>query len=313
MNKTGLIISGYQHETGIHPERAERLQTIEEVCRSDDLAPALLRLEPRSATVEELARVHDRDYIFQVEEACKGGIRALDPDTMVSSASYEEACRAAGGGLTLLDAMMAGRVQNGFSAVRPPGHHAERNRAMGFCLFNNIAVAARYAQEKHGLKNILIVDWDVHHGNGTQNTFYADPTVFYFSIHQYPHYPGSGAADQRGEGKGEGKTLNVPLPVGSGDAAYREALESRLIPALEGFPPDLILISAGFDAHREDPLAGMNVTHEGFGKMTEILVGLASEYCGGRLLSFLEGGYSLSGLKGAVRMHLRALVGPVSR
>jgi len=227
---------------------------------------------------------------------------------MVSSASYEEARRAAGGGLTVLDAMMAGRVRNGFCAVRPPGHHAERDRAMGFCLFNNIAVTARYAQARHDLKNVLIVDWDVHHGNGTQNTFYADPTVFYFSIHQYPHYPGSGAADQTGRGEGEGRTLNVPLPAGCDDKAYREALVDRLIPAMESFPPDLILISAGFDAHRDDPLAGMMVTDEGFGGMTKLLVALAEERCGGRLLSFLEGGYSLEGLKGAVRMHLRALI-----
>jgi len=308
MNETGLIISGYHHDTGVHPERADRLGAIEEVCHLPEFSSHLLRLEPRSATVEELARVHDRDYICRVEEACRGGIHALDPDTMVSSASYEEARRAAGGGLTVLDAMMAGRVRNGFCAVRPPGHHAERDRAMGFCLFNNIAVTARYAQARHDLKNVLIVDWDVHHGNGTQNTFYADPTVFYFSIHQYPHYPGSGAADQTGRGEGEGRTLNVPLPAGCDDKAYREALVDRLIPAMESFPPDLILISAGFDAHRDDPLAGMMVTDEGFGGMTKLLVALAEERCGGRLLSFLEGGYSLEGLKGAVRMHLRALI-----
>ncbi|NOY53635.1 MAG: histone deacetylase [Deltaproteobacteria bacterium] len=308
MNKTGLIISGYHHDTGVHPERAERLRAVEEVCRSDDIAPRLLRLEPRAATVGELARVHDRDYILQVEEACKGGIHALDADTMISSASYEEACRAAGSGLTLLDAMMAGLVRNGFCAVRPPGHHAEHDRAMGFCLFNNVAVTARYAQERHGLKNILIVDWDVHHGNGTQNSFYADPSVFYFSIHQYPHYPGSGADDQRGKGEGEGRTLNVPLPAGGDDKVYRESLVNNLMPEIEGFAPDLILVSAGFDAHMDDPLAGMNVTDEGFGWMTEFLVDLAGEHCGGRLLSLLEGGYSLSGLKGAVRMHLRALV-----
>jgi acetoin utilization deacetylase AcuC-like enzyme len=308
MDTTGLILTGYHHDTGHHPERADRLRVIQETAEDPELSPFLSRLEPRPATLEELCAVHEEDYVRQVEEACNSGIHALDPDTMISTDSFEEARMAAGGVLTALDAVISGTVENAFCAVRPPGHHAEKDRAMGFCLFNNVAVAARYAQDHHGLPRVLIVDWDVHHGNGTQHAFYDDPTVFYFSIHQSPHYPGSGSVTETGEGAGKGKTLNVPLSAGSGDDEYLEAFEKLLLPAAKNFSPDLVLVSAGFDAHLDDPLAGMNVTDEGFSRMTEYVIRIASEHCDGRLVSTLEGGYSLVALQRSVRSHLMSLI-----
>jgi len=313
MNKTGFLVSGYRHDTGAHPESAKRLTVVEDLFHNTDLHPHLMRLQPRKAEIEELSEVHDRLYILQVQEASASGIRALDPDTFISPESYEEARLAAGGLLAAVDAVIKGEVNNAFCAVRPPGHHAERDHAMGFCLFNNVAVAARYAQMKHGLEKILIVDWDVHHGNGTQSAFYNDPSVLYFSIHQYPHYPGTGSRNQTGEGEGAGFTLNHPLPAGSGDREYLEAIEKVLIPAASDFAPDLILISAGFDAHKDDPLAGMQVTEKGFSGMTESLVRLAERHAHGRIVSALEGGYDLSALKRSVRAHLSALIGQKNR
>lgn len=309
MNRTGFLVSGYRHDTGAHPESAKRLAAVEDLFHDTDLHPHLLRLQPRAAEVDEISEVHDRLYVLQVREACAGGVRALDPDTFISPESYEEARLAAGGVLAAVDAVMNGEVNNAFCAVRPPGHHAERDHAMGFCLFNNVAVAARYAQKKHGLEKILIVDWDVHHGNGTQNAFYDDPAVLYFSIHQYPHYPGTGSRNQAGEGEGAGFTLNHPLPAGSGDREYLDAFENLLTPAADQFKPDLVLISAGFDAHKDDPLAGMQVTEKGFRDMTECLACLAEKYARGRIVSVLEGGYNLSALKRSVKAHLSVLIG----
>ncbi|MDX1763156.1 MAG: histone deacetylase [bacterium] len=307
MKTTGVLVSGYHHDTGHHPESAERLRAIEVVYAEGDLASRLTRIEPRRATVEELGEVHDGSYIRQVEEACKRGVTALDPDTMICSRSYDEACLAAGGVMAMVDEVQSTKVANGFCAVRPPGHHAERNRAMGFCLFNNVAVAARYAQRLQGIERVLIVDWDVHHGNGTQNTFYADPSVFYCSIHQEHHYPGTGHARQEGKDHGAGSTLNVPLHAGCGDDEYLAILDDELIPAMENFRPDLVLVSAGFDAHKDDPLAGMSVTTAGFGQMTNRLTDLAATYCGGKIVSVLEGGYNLAALQESVRAHLEAL------
>jgi acetoin utilization deacetylase AcuC-like enzyme len=308
MKKTGFLISGFRHDTGAHPESIKRLQGIEEVFHRPELEPHLQRIFPRAAEVAELCEIHERGYVLQVQKACAGGIHALDPDTIISPESYEEARLAAGGVLAAMDAVVSGEVKNAFCAVRPPGHHAERDRAMGFCLFNNVAVAARYAQKKHNLQKVLIVDWDVHHGNGTQNSFYEDASVFYFSIHQYPHYPGTGTQDQSGKGAGKGFTMNIPFPVGCGDEEYREIFERILIPEADRFAPDLILISAGFDAHKDDPLAGIQVTAKGFGYMTEALARLADRHCGGRLVSMLEGGYNISALKNSVKSHLSALI-----
>jgi acetoin utilization deacetylase AcuC-like enzyme len=203
---------------------------------------------------------------------------------------------------------MQGRVQNAFCAVRPPGHHAESTHAMGFCLFNNIAITARYLQQRHGLERVAIVDWDVHHGNGTQRTFYEDPSVFFFSTHQYPYYPGTGKADETGMGRGTGFTKNVPLPAGMGDTEYLQIFNTVLRPALKAYRPDVVLVSAGFDAHRDDPLAGMKLTTEGYVALTRVVKEIAGEFCQGRILSCLEGGYNLEALGASVEGHLRELV-----
>jgi acetoin utilization deacetylase AcuC-like enzyme len=214
---------------------------------------------------------------------------------------------AVGGALQAVDQVVDRRVRNAFVALRPPGHHAERDRAMGFCLFNNVAIAARYAQQQYGLKRVLIVDWDVHHGNGTQHAFEDDPSVLFFSTHQYPFYPGTGRASERGNGPGLGYTVNVPLAAGCGDQEYIEVFEKILYPAAQAFRPDLVLISAGFDAHREDPLAGMLVTEGGYERMTTIVREIAEQCCAGRLVSLLEGGYNLEALARSVERHLRTL------
>ena len=213
-----------------------------------------------------------------------------------------------GESLIAADAIMKEKITNAFCAIRPPGHHAEKNRALGFCLFNNIAITAKYLQQKHAIEKILIIDWDVHHGNGTQNAFYEDATVFYFSIHQSPHYPGTGLINETGIRKGERFTLNVPLTAGHGDEDYIEAFQSKLLPAANKFKPDFILISAGFDAHRDDPLAGMQLTETGFAKLTEIAADLADEFCNGKIISFLEGGYNLEKLAASVAAHIEILI-----
>jgi acetoin utilization deacetylase AcuC-like enzyme len=215
---------------------------------------------------------------------------------------------AVGGVQSAIDAVMEGRIKNAFCAVRPPGHHALKDRAMGFCFFNNVAIAAKYIQNQHRLSKVLVVDWDVHHGNGTQAIFYDDPTVFYFSAHQSPFYPGTGGADEKGEGKGLGFTLNVPLPAGSGDAEYLKAFEERLKPAAAAFQPDFVLISAGFDSARDDLLGRMNLTPGGYAQLTRIVKAIAEQHCRGRLVSVLEGGYNLEALAASVEAHLRVLM-----
>ena len=214
---------------------------------------------------------------------------------------------AAGGVLAAVDAVMNKQVTNAFCAVRPPGHHAMENRAMGFCIFNNVAIGTKYVQKKYGLSNVLIVDWDVHHGNGTQAAFYDDPTVLYFSVHQYPFYPGSGSEAEKGEGKGLNYTINVPLPAGSGDDVYVKAFEEKLRPAALAFGPDFVFISAGFDAHENDLLGGMKVTADGFAELTRIVKAIAQRCCNGRIVSVLEGGYHLGGLAASVEAHIRVL------
>jgi acetoin utilization deacetylase AcuC-like enzyme len=225
----------------------------------------------------------------------------------MSADSFRVAKLATGGALAAVDRVMDGTVDNAFVAARPPGHHALPDRAMGFCLINHVAVAARYVQKKYGLERVLIVDWDVHHGNGTQDIFYSDPSVFYFSTHQWPHYPGSGAAAETGSGAGIGATLNVPLAKGDGDAEIVAAFADKLIPAAKSFRPDFVLVSAGFDGHRGDPLAGLEVTAVGYGELTRIVVDIANEYARGRLVSLLEGGYDLTALSRSVETHLLQL------
>jgi len=233
---------------------------------------------------------------------------SLDPDTAMSPGSLAAAYLAAGGVLAGVDAIMTKQVDHVFCAVRPPGHHAEAGRAMGFCLFNNVAIAARYVQKKYDLTRVLIVDWDVHHGNGTQHSFEDDPSILFFSTHQYPHYPGTGRASERGKGAGEGFTINVPMEAGEGDNEYRAVFHKALVPAADDFRPEFVIISAGFDAHRDDPLANMGLTEEGYADLTGIVAGIAKRHAQRRILSSLEGGYNLRALAASVDAHIRALV-----
>ena len=307
MSKTGFVFHEdfLLHNAGTwHPERADRLTSIINHLTEIDLLDKLKRVEPFPADLKWIGEIHGKDYINSVEKACQLGYNQLDADTGICADSYRIALLAAGGVLAAADSIMNGEIKNAFCAVRPPGHHAEANKAMGFCLFNNIAIAARYLQKKHHLSKILIIDWDVHHGNGTQNSFYDDPSVFYFSIHQSPHYPGTGLIHETGTGKGTDFTLNVPIPAGHGDNEYIEIFNTKLLPAAKNFKPDFILISAGFDAHKDDPLAGMMVTENGYQQLTNIITDLAEEFCKGRIISVLEGGYHLEKLAHSVAAHL---------
>jgi acetoin utilization deacetylase AcuC-like enzyme len=243
-----------------------------------------------------------------IEGLCAPSIRRIDADTAVSEKSFEAALFAAGAGVAAADAVMDEKIDNAFCAVRPPGHHAETDRAMGFCLLNNVAIAARYLQRARGIGKILIIDWDVHHGNGTQEIFYEDPSVMLFSSHQYPYYPGTGSMEEGGNGEGKTFTVNAPLRAGCGDSEYEEVYEKMLSPIADVFQPDFVLISAGFDAHASDPLASMRLTDEGYAKLTRMAVDIAEKHCGGRLISMLEGGYDLA-LGTSVLAHIEVLSG----
>ena len=297
-----------QHDTGAgHPECPQRLQAILEHLRASDLWPSLQLIEPEPVEPVMLELVHPRAYCRRLEQACRQGPRALDPDTVASPGSWEAALRAVGAVTQGINQVLDGRLSAAFCGVRPPGHHALAERAMGFCLFNNVAIGARYAQRHRQLSRILIVDWDVHHGNGTQAIFADDPSVLYFSTHQSPFYPGTGARDDIGQGRGRGSTINVPLPAGSGDAELIRAFQEELLPTALAFKPELVLVSAGFDAHRDDPLAGFTVTESGYAKLTQIVLKIVQACCPGRLVSMLEGGYHLQALSRSVEAHLRAL------
>lgn len=296
-----------------HPESPERLRAIVGHLEAAGLMPQLLPIPPLPPDEDRLApwitNIHSYAYLKELRsKAPREGRVALDPDTSISRGSLRAAYLAVGGALAAADAVVEGRVQHAFCAVRPPGHHAEQNHAMGFCLFNNVAVAARYLQKQHGLERIAIVDWDVHHGNGTQRAFYEDPSVFFFSTHQFPYYPGTGRADERGAGRGEGYTLNVPLQAGKGDKEYLDIFNRVLRPALQNYRPEAIIISAGFDAHQDDPLAGMNLSTQGYAALTRVVKEIAGEHAQGRLLSCLEGGYNLEALAASVETHLRVLL-----
>jgi acetoin utilization deacetylase AcuC-like enzyme len=299
--------NGSYHSGLYHPETPARLDAIEDRLRRDGFWDELAVVAPVPATIEQLAAVHDADYVRAVERASAEGPTVLDSDTGVVPGSYRAASLAAGGACLAVDRVMSGEAAAAFCAVRPPGHHAERATAMGFCLFNSVAVAAEHARRRHGLERVAILDWDVHHGNGTQHLFERDPGVFYLSIHQYPHYPGTGAASERGEGEGEGATLNAPMAEGTGDAEWLAALDGPFTRAIDAFRPELVLVSAGFDAHREDPLSGTLVTESGYARMTEIVRGWAARHASGRLVSLLEGGYNLDALARSVETHLKTL------
>jgi acetoin utilization deacetylase AcuC-like enzyme len=292
-----------------HPEIPHRLAAIEQRLRDGGLWSAISHVAPIEATREQLEAVHDADYVDYIERVCALGPVAIDGDTGVVPESLRAASLAAGGACLAVDLVVRGEADAAFCAVRPPGHHAERAEAMGFCLFNNVAVAAEHARRAHGLERIAILDWDVHHGNGTQHTFERDPGVFYLSIHQYPHYPGTGAASERGEGEGEGATLNAPMAAGTGDVEWLGVLEGEFTRAIDAFRPELVLLSAGFDAHAEDPLSSTLVTEEGYRRMTEIVRSWAASHANGRLVSLLEGGYNLGALARSVETHLEALHG----
>ena len=283
-----------------HPESPQRLEHV--YAMLDKMGPdGLVFIPPRMATEDEIALIHEPGYI-EIVASTKGRTHTrLDPDTATSPKSYEAACMAVGGVLELLDRIERSEVSSGFALVRPPGHHAERSRAMGFCLFNNVAVGARYLQKKYGLKRILIVDFDLHHGNGTQHSFYADRRVLYFSTHQYPYYPGTGGVREVGEGEGTGYTVNVPLSYGMGDDDYEYVFRTLLAPVADRFNPEIVLVSAGFDTYYNDPLGGMTVTEGGFASMTRILLDIADKHCKGNVVYVLEGGYDVRGLATSVR------------
>jgi acetoin utilization deacetylase AcuC-like enzyme len=282
-----------EHDLPSHPENARRLKRILSMLEDEGVLARLRSLEPRPATAEELQRVHTSEYIERVRRKAQAGGGYLDPDTYVSLRSFDAAVMAAGGVVRVVEAVLAGEVANGFALVRPPGHHATATQAMGFCLFNNVAVAARAVLSREGVERVFIADFDVHHGNGTQDAFADDPAVFYFSTHQYPHYPGTGFWSETGYGAGEGTVLNVPLPPGVGDAGYAQVFAELVWPLAERFQPDLILVSAGYDAHWSDPLANMNLSLTGYTWLERELARIAEQLCDGQIVFTLEGGYQL--------------------
>lgn len=312
MGKTGLVYDPryLEHDMGLgHPESPNRLRAIVQQLEQSGTMARLIRIAPRMAEDEWITKVHTAAYLASLKQhAPASGRVSLDPDTSMSPGSLTAAYLAAGGALAGIDAMMNNEVEHVFCAVRPPGHHAEAGRAMGFCLMNNVAIAARYAQKKHGLSRVLIVDWDVHHGNGTQHSFEDDPSVLFFSTHQFPHYPGTGRESEHGRGAGEGYTINVPMEAGEGDDEYRAVFHKVLVPAAERFKPELVIISAGFDAHKDDPLANMGLTEAGYAELTGIVAGIARKHAQGRILSSLEGGYNLTALAASVDAHVRGLL-----
>ena len=314
MNATALVADPLclEHDTGAgHPESPRRWTAVMQALEESGLAGQLTRLPSREAQIEELKLAHTAEYLALAQREILAGARTLSTgDTSVGPHSWDAARRAAGCGLAAVDAVFGeSGVKRAFCAVRPPGHHASEARGMGFCVLNNVAIAARHAQRRHGVERVLIVDWDVHHGNGTQDIFYRDGSVFFFSTHQSPWYPGTGSAEETGEGEGKGTTLNCPLPAGSGREAIFAAFEKKLVPAADAFRPGLVLISAGFDSRAGDPLGQFTLTDADFADLTRLVAGIAGRHAGGRIVSLLEGGYHLAGLASAATAHVRALAG----
>jgi acetoin utilization deacetylase AcuC-like enzyme len=297
------------HDTGPHVENAQRLEAIVSAIEATEtLQRSVHRVVPNAATLEDLQRCHSERMVVGIQKYIEAGGRYLDPDTRVSTASFDVACAAAGAATTAVDLVLEKDGDKAFALVRPPGHHATDQRPMGFCIFNNAAVAARYAQANYSVEKVLIVDWDVHHGNGTQDIFWSDDSVFYFSAHQFPFYPGTGDRDETGGGPGEGFTLNVPLSANTSASDHRQAFADALQSIGKKFRPDLVIISAGFDAHREDLLGGLSLEDSDFAEMTKEVLRLAEKYSAGRVVSLLEGGYNLDVLGGSVCAHLAALL-----
>ncbi|HUS94609.1 MAG TPA: histone deacetylase [Patescibacteria group bacterium] len=306
----GLVPANEHRELG-HPENPERLQAVLEMLTLHRPGVGLYALEPVTADVDQLAMVHDQKLISLIKNNCARGDGHLDADTYITAASFEQATLAVGTACKLVDTVMEQEADNAFAIVRPPGHHAERRKVGGFCLFNNIAVAARHVQTKHNLDRVMIIDFDVHHGNGTQDIFYDDPNVLFVSLHlHYPFfYPGSGGAEETGVGAGSGSTLNVPLPPGAGDAAYEQAFRQVVIPLARRFGPEFILVSAGFDAHWIDPLAAAGLSLSGYSLIARQISLLANDLCGGRCVYILEGGYHREALAFGVLNVLNVLGG----
>jgi acetoin utilization deacetylase AcuC-like enzyme len=307
----GFVSSDFYLEhisPGSHPERPDRLRAIITHLKECGLWNHLKHIQPVAAKIDHILAVHAQQHVDRVRRVCERGGGLLDEgDTYAVPQSFEIAMLASGGVVGAIDAVIGKKVNSAFCAVRPPGHHAERDKAMGFCLFNNVAIGARYAQQDYGLERVIILDWDVHHGNGTQHIFEQDPSVFYISLHQYPFYPGTGARHERGIGEGEGFTLNCPLPAGTGEARYLQAFSEEIVLTLEKFKPDLLIISAGFDAHKDDPLGGMKLSEDSFAKMTMAVADIAP------VVSVLEGGYNLEALARSTESHLNALGGKVPK
>ncbi len=314
MNRVGWITHPIyiEHDTGkYHPERPERLKAIIRQIKKDNLDEKLIDIKPYPAPVEWIKEIHNDSYIKKVNQACKNGLTFLDTDDCpISSMTYESALWAVGATLSAVDKVMDNTIDSAFCNIRPPGHHAEYNMAMGFCFFNNIAIAANYIRKRYNLNKVFILDWDVHHGNGTQHIFEKDNTVFYCSIHESPDtcYPGTGYAEEMGIGNGFNFTLNYPMQPFSSDDQYNSIFISEIIPVIKHYKPDFILISAGFDAHKDDPLAYINLTDEAYTIMTKHIVDVAKEVCDGRIISVLEGGYNLYVLGNCVSKHIKALL-----
>ncbi len=298
-----------EHDTGMgHPERAERLHVAMGELKKSGLLDHLEVKAPRDALREEIELVHSPSYVDLVKRVAQSGGGHLDMDTALSSSSYDAALRAAGALLESVDRILSGEIDSAFCLVRPPGHHALPSRGMGFCLFNNVAIAAKYAIVKKGLEKVMIIDWDAHHGNGTQDVFYDDPSVLYVSLHQYPHYPGTGWVDEIGSGLARGTTMNFPFPAGTGEDVYLAAFEKVIIPAGKKFGPDFIMISAGYDAHALDLLCSMRLIDSSYRKMTDMIVDMANECCGSKILVTLEGGYNLEAQARSIVQTIAGLV-----
>jgi len=312
MNKTGIVKNEryMNHRMGAyHPESPKRLEVIYAMLEEADIRGQFKEINDRPANKDELLLVHSLDYIEKLAATAGKEYTFLDPDTQTSAGSYDAALLAAGGLCEAITQVHSGELDNAFALVRPPGHHAEKGRAMGFCLFNNVAIGARYAQRYLNVNRVLVVDWDLHHGNGTQHSFEDDPSILYFSTHQYPYYPGTGALNEAGRSKGKGFTVNVPLSGGYGDGEYVALFEEILRPITLEFNPEIILVSAGFDIHIGDPLGGMSVTPNGFAGLIRSIIEMAEPCCDGKVVMTLEGGYDLQGLRDSVKAVLKEMTG----
>jgi len=295
------------HDTGAHPENAARLKKVMDRVSEEEIPNLIICDQLKKGTSQELQRVHTPDYLQELQRFCEAGGGRIETDTVVSLQSFEVACYAAGCAIEAVNQVVGGQAQRAFCAIRPPGHHALATQAMGFCLLNHVAIAARHAVVEHQLNRVLIVDWDVHHGNGTQDIFYEDGQVHFFSAHRAPFYPGTGAAEETGAGKGAGTIWNLPLPFGISRDEYFSQFERVLTDAARRCRPELILISAGFDAHKDDPVGSLGLESADFGTLTQMVLNVAHEYCEGRVVSLLEGGYNPEKLAESVVSHLCVL------